>query len=73
MLEHPLIDLLELLNKYDWNPVGLHRELGLSLRTLYRNLNILEKAGLIGFKRFSRYPLYITEKGREILSRISAK
>jgi predicted transcriptional regulator len=71
VLKHPTIDCLQFLAKHDASPVGLHRGLGIPYRELYSILCQLDKLGLIGYKRFSRYNYFITSKGREILERIS--
>jgi predicted AAA+ superfamily ATPase len=72
LLRHPTVDVLQLLSKYEAvNPVYLHRELGISFRQLYSCLKILEKAKLIGFRRFSRYNYFITEEGRKKLSQLT--
>jgi len=65
--KHPTVDLLRLLAESDWDPYKLTRELGIGYRTCYLHLSILEKAGLIGGRRFK---YCITEKGKEILSRL---
>jgi helix-turn-helix protein len=71
---HPHLDVLILLSRYDAvNPVFIHRELGIPLRKLHSVLNRLIDAGLVGYKRFTRYNYFITPKGREAASRIALK
>ena len=65
--KHPTVDLLRLLDESDWDSYRLTRELGVGYRTCYLHLCILEKAELIGSRRFK---YCINEKGRTILSRM---
>jgi len=68
---HPMIDLLKPLVKFDHglDAYRLTEEQGLTYRACYLALKALRKAGLIGGK----LKYHITEKGREILSRLDEK
>ena len=69
ILGHPKIDILRLLAIQPHDPYRLCKELGITYRDCYHHLTALEKLGLMGGRRL-RY--HITNKGREILSRIGA-
>jgi predicted transcriptional regulator len=63
---HPRVDLLRLLSKSDHNGYSLCKELGITWRVCFFHLKALEKAGLTEGK----IKYHITEKGKQILSRL---
>ena len=63
---HPRIDLLRLHSGSDCDGYRLCKELGITPAGCFSHLRILEKAGLTGGK----IKYHITEKGKQILSRL---
>jgi predicted transcriptional regulator len=66
---HPRVDILKLLSESDYDPYRLGRELGIPYRDLYSHLKVIEKANLID----GRFQYHLTEKGRQILSRLESE
>ena len=60
---HPVIDILKLLAQSDHDPYRLCKELGITYKSCYIHLKMLEKGGLMG----GRFKYHITDRGRKIL------